>query len=106
MHMILAYHMYQEVPVKKGPGRPPIPGRIRKTMELDPHKLAQARAVLGTETDTETVDQALALVGFQDRLIDSFEALAAAGGLADFWEGESRPARGKRGRRVAEQPDG
>lgn len=94
--------------MKKRPGRPPIPGRIRKTMELDPVKLAQAKAVLGTETDTETVDVALANVGFEDRLIATIDALAAAGGIADLW-GEAPVTGGRsarRGRRVAEGTDG
>lgn len=94
--------------MKKRPGRPPIPGRIRKTMEIDPVLLAQAKAVLGTATDTDTVNVALANVGLEDRLIASFEALAAAGGLVDIWGEEAEaPARApRRARRVAEEAGG
>ncbi|MHB1072888.1 MAG: hypothetical protein ACYC3Q_08680 [Gemmatimonadaceae bacterium] len=77
-------------------------------MEIDAELLAQARVVLGTLTDTDTVNVALANVGLEDRLVASFEALAAAGGLVDIWGEESEPpARpSRRARRVAEQPDG
>ncbi|GJG86264.1 hypothetical protein tb265_14450 [Gemmatimonadetes bacterium T265] len=61
-------------------------------MDIDVAKLARARAVLGTATDTETVDQALDLVSFRHEHAAALERLAAAGGLVDGFGREAAPA--------------
>ena len=60
--------------------------RIRKNMDMDPQKLAEARRILGARTETETVDQALDLVIFQGRVASALDRLAAAGGIEDINE--------------------
>jgi hypothetical protein len=37
-------------------------GRLRKTMEMSSDKLKRVRKILGANTDTEAVDQALELI--------------------------------------------
>jgi hypothetical protein len=64
--------------------------RVRKNMDMDPAKLDAARAVLGTSSDTETVDAALAFVVSQGRVLGALEAMAADGGLADVYADEPR----------------
>lgn len=59
--------------------------RVRKNMDMDAKKLAEAQEVLGTRTDTETVDQALDYVLFQGAVFTSLDRLAALGGLADVY---------------------
>lgn len=70
---------------------------VRKNMDMDARKLAAARRILGTATDTETVDQALDLVVYQNEVIEALDRLAAAGGLAEmFPDGASEPATRRR----------
>jgi Arc/MetJ family transcription regulator len=70
---------------------------VRKNMDMDARKLAAARRILGTTTDTETVDQALDLVVYQDEVIGALDRLAEAGGLAEmFPDGASEPAARRR----------
>jgi len=53
---------------RHGPGRP-ARGWVRKNMQMDQRKLDAARAVLGTATETDTVDAALDAVAFRHELI-------------------------------------
>jgi hypothetical protein len=78
----------------------PRAARVRKNMDMDPAKLEAARSVLGTASDTETVDMALALVASQGRLVAALEGMAADGGLTDVYAASSR----KRMARVSERP--
>lgn len=64
--------------------------RVRKNMDMDPAKLEAARSVLGTASDTETVDMALALVASQGRMVAALEGMAAGGGLSDVYTASSR----------------
>ncbi|HEX6535016.1 MAG TPA: hypothetical protein VF041_10480 [Gemmatimonadaceae bacterium] len=66
------------------PREPPV--RARKNMDMDVAKLEAARRVLGTSTDTETVDQALDLVAFHGEVFDALDRLAAAGGIESALE--------------------
>ena len=52
-------------------------------MDMDPAKLAEAQALLGARTETETVDLALDYVLFQGEVFGALDQLAAAGGLED-----------------------
>lgn len=61
--------------------------RIRKNMDMDASKLARARDVLGTATETETVDMALDYVLFQSEVFGAMEHLSALGGLKDPFGG-------------------
>lgn len=75
------------------------PRRTRKNMDMDAEKLAQAQRVLGTRSETETVDLALEYVLYQAEVFDALDRLAAAGGLVDAFT-SGPPSRSRR--RVAE----
>ncbi|HEX6807521.1 MAG TPA: hypothetical protein VF118_06010 [Gemmatimonadaceae bacterium] len=74
--------------------------RVRKNMDMDPAKLEAARSVLGTASDTETVDLALSFVASQGRMVAALEGMAADGGLSDVYAAASR----RRVARVSERP--
>lgn len=57
-------------------------------MYIDQGKLEAARALLGTDSDTATIDAALDSVLFADEIIAGLRGLAAAGGLEYFDERE------------------
>lgn len=59
------------------------PARRRKNIRLTQAKLDQARKVLGTETETETIEQALDLVIFRKQAIDGVRELAGSGAVND-----------------------
>jgi len=71
---------------------------VRKNMDMDARKLEAARRILGTSTDTETVDQALDLVAFHSEVFDALDRLAAAGGLVEMFPDNvsAPPARRRR----------
>jgi hypothetical protein len=50
----------------------------RKNMRLHQSKIDRAKKVLGTRTETETVEQALELVVFRDALIRGIDAMYGA----------------------------
>lgn len=54
----------------------------RKNMLMDQRKLNAAKAALGAETETATVDAALDLVVFRTEVFRGLDELAAAGGIA------------------------
>ena len=68
----------------RGPGRPRR-GWVRKNMQIDQRKLDAARAVLGTATETETVDAALDAIAFRQELIEGVRHVRAAGGIRDIY---------------------
>ena len=66
--------------------------RVRKNMFMDQQKLDVARRVLGVETETEAIDQALDFVAFRQELANGFAAVRRSGGIEDVFEDEpSRP---------------
>lgn len=54
-------------------------GRVRKEFWLPPAKLDEARRILGTDTDVETVEAALDLVVFRDEVRQGIQALGGLG---------------------------
>lgn len=62
---------------------------VRKNLRLTQEKIDRARKILGTETETETVEQALDLVAFRSEVLEGIEGLAGSGLLGDvFAKGE------------------
>lgn len=57
--------------------------KVRKNLRLSPDKLARAQKILGTATETETVEQALDLVAFRQEVIDGVRRLAGSGIVQD-----------------------
>jgi len=58
------------------PHRPSRKGKVRKEFWLDPKALRRAQALLGTETERDTVELALDLVAFRQELLSGVRALA------------------------------
>jgi hypothetical protein len=56
---------------------------VRKNLRLDQTKIDRARKILGTKTETETIEQALDLVAFRDEVVSGLEKLAGSGILRD-----------------------
>jgi hypothetical protein len=62
----------QKVPTARRPTRK---GKVRKEFWLDPRALRRAQALLGTDTERETVELALDLVAFRQEVLAGTEAL-------------------------------
>ena len=56
---------------------------VRKNLRLSQTKIDRARRILGTRTETETIEQALDLVAFRNEVVKGIEALAGSGLLSD-----------------------
>ena len=56
----------------------PTTGRVRKNYRLDPKRIADAQAALGTKTETETIEQSLDLAAFMRDAIAGVERGAGA----------------------------
>ena len=59
---------------------------VRKNMLMDQTKLNEARRVLKTATETETIDVALDEIAFRHGLVAGMRALKRSGGLADLFD--------------------
>lgn len=70
----------------------PTSNRVRKNYRLDPALIDRARQILGTKTETETIEQALDMVAFRKEVIDGVERGAGAGLWVDvFQDGTAGP---------------
>jgi hypothetical protein len=58
--------------------------KVRKNLRLTQAKLDRAMSLLGTETETETVERALDLVAFREEVIAGVRGLAGSRSLRDF----------------------
>jgi hypothetical protein len=85
---------------KTAPTSRPERHMVRKNFYVDQSKLDLAKASLGTDTETETVDRALDRIIFAAELSAGIEALAAAGGLEYFESGGEMIADAKARRRA------
>jgi hypothetical protein len=56
---------------------------VRKNLRLSQSKIDRAKRILGTRTETETIEQALDLVAFRKEVVEGIEALAGTGLLRD-----------------------
>jgi hypothetical protein len=57
--------------------------KVRKNLRLTQAKVDRARRILGTDTETETIEQALDLVAFRQEVIDGVRRLSGSGSLQD-----------------------
>lgn len=65
---------------------------VRKNMQIDQRKLDAARSILGTATETDTVDAALDAIAFRHEVMSGVRRLRAAGGVRDIYAaGKERP---------------
>jgi hypothetical protein len=56
---------------------------VRKNLRLSQAKIDKARKILGTKTETETIEQALDLVAFRTEVIAGLESFAGSGLVED-----------------------
>lgn len=61
-------------------------GVVRKNMRLTQAKIDRAKKILGTRTETETVEEALDLVAFRREVLDGIESITGTGALRDVYE--------------------
>lgn len=59
---------------------------VRKNMRLDQAKLDLAKRILGTRTETETVNQALDLIAFRQEVLEGVRRMAGANAFRDVPE--------------------
>src|SRR5262249_52016864 len=64
-------------------------GWVRKNVVMDQRKLDTARRLLGVDTETEAIDQALDFA-FREELARGFAAVRRSGGVDDVLEGRQR----------------
>ncbi|HJS42440.1 MAG TPA: hypothetical protein VJ755_03145 [Gemmatimonadales bacterium] len=57
--------------------------KVRKNLRLTQAKVDRAKRILGTATETETIEQALDLVAFRHDVIDGVRRLAGSRSMAD-----------------------
>jgi hypothetical protein len=60
--------------------------RRRKRYHLPQDKIDDAKAILGTKTDSETIERALEIVAFQKEMLDAVDAMHGAGVVNVFDE--------------------
>ncbi|MGH7541891.1 MAG: hypothetical protein ACRELC_12910 [Gemmatimonadota bacterium] len=61
-------------------------GVVRKNMRLTQAKIDRAKKILGTRTETETVEEALDLVAFRQEVLQGIDRIAGTGALRDIYE--------------------
>lgn len=61
-------------------------GVVRKNMRLTQAKIDRAKRILGTGTETETVEQALDLVAFRQEVSEGINQIAGTGIIRDVFE--------------------
>lgn len=67
-------------------------GIVRKNLRLTQEKIDRARKILGTKTETETVEQALDLVAFRKEVVEGIGRIAGTGALRDIFEDDDEAA--------------
>ena len=75
----------------KPPGSRARPNIRRKNLNIDQAKLDRARRLLGADTETETVDQALSALLLREELIAGVREVAGTGGVENVFDGDHEP---------------
>lgn len=61
-------------------------GVVRKNLRLTQSKIDHAKRILGTGTETETVEQALDLVAFRHEVMEGLQRIGGSGLIRDIYE--------------------
>jgi hypothetical protein len=61
---------------------------VRKNMRLRQGLIDRARDILGTQTETETVEQALELVAFRKEVTEGIRSMAGSHSMRDIFAEE------------------
>ncbi|HEX9690606.1 MAG TPA: hypothetical protein VGA22_00735 [Gemmatimonadales bacterium] len=67
------------------------PNIRRKNLNIDQAKLDRVRLLLGADTETETVDQALSALLLREELIAGVREVAGSGGVENVFDGDREP---------------
>lgn len=67
----------------------PKTGVVRKNLRLTQVKIDRAKRILGTKTETETIEQALDLVAFRKEVVEGIGRIAGTRGIRDIFEDEA-----------------
>lgn len=62
---------------------------IRKNMRISQDKLDRARKILGTRTETETVDAALDMIAFRKEVLEGVRMIAGSRSMSDIYAEEA-----------------
>jgi len=62
---------------------------VRKNMRLRQELIDRARQILGTSTETETVEQALELVAFRKEVSEGIRRIAGSRSMRDIYSEEA-----------------
>ncbi len=84
-------HREGEMTETKTGGRRSTPNIRRKNLNIDQGKLDRVRQLLGANTETEAVDQALSALLLQEELIAGVRRVAGSGGVENVFEGDGEP---------------
>jgi len=63
----------------------PSGGIVRKNLRLTQGKIDRAKKILGTKTETETIEQALDLVAYRKEVVAGIEHIAGSGAIRDVF---------------------
>ena len=63
-------------------------GVVRKNLRLTQTKIDRAKKILGTRTETETIEEALDLVAFRKEVMAGIERISGTGAIRDIAEDE------------------
>lgn len=93
MHNIIEVHIHQEVSVTQAARRRSRPAAgdaaespRKKNYRLHQSKIDRAMQILGTRTETETIEQALDMIAFQDEMLASVDTMYGSGVVNVFDE--------------------
>lgn len=59
----------------------------RKNVNIDQSKLDRAVQILGAQSETDAIDQALSLLIFRDELVAGIQRIGGSGGVEDVFAG-------------------
>ena len=62
---------------------------VRKNMRLRQDLIDRAKEILGTETETETVEEALELVAFRNEVSEGIRRIAGSRSMRDVYADET-----------------
>jgi hypothetical protein len=63
----------------------------RKNVNIDQAKLDRVRALLGSGTETEAIDQALSMLLFREELVAGIAEIGGTGGVVSAFENDREP---------------
>jgi hypothetical protein len=67
-------------------------GVVRKNLRLTQAKIDRAKRILGTTTETETIEQALDLIAFRQEVLEGIDRIAGKGGIQDVFGADEKSA--------------